>query len=165
MSVIIGLLFSLLSTGIIVSFSFPYYAKQKFFIAFNQFLQKVNVNTNFFQDNIHSLISDPNYNYDSHIFGDVIKEYQSYLNVNDKKSFLNKIDKLKMLNVNDKLQIGQFFVGLGHCDCETQTKTTNAVCEYIKERLDDANNEVRTKAILIQKLGIIAGLVVFILLL
>ena len=146
----------------VLSFCLPYYSKQKFFMALKQFLQAVDINVCFLQNNIHNIISTSKFNNTD--FQHIIKSYQNYLLTKDEQIFLNDINKIGILSDDDKTYISNYFLTLGHTDCDTQTSNTKTIKQYIEQRLNNANEDIQTKAMLIQKLAIIAGLVVFILL-
>lgn len=163
MNIILSFLIAVLSSICVINFSMQYYARQKFFIGLNGFLQNLNTNVAFLQNNIHQVIAKNDTN--SMAFNNILHYYDNFLLTKDDKTFKEQINKEKLISQNDKTQLIEYFLFLGHGDCEAQTQKTNAFLQYTKQRKEEIDNDVRTKAILIQKLGIIAGLMIFILLL
>jgi len=163
MNIFLSLLFGVLTALCIMSFALPYYKRQKFFVAFNQFLDNISLNTSFFQNDLHTIINQTS-KY-SGTFEQVIKAYNHYLSTNDQSILNNEIQQITSIDTNDKMQLTQFLVSLGKSDCETQASNTKLAMQYVKDRLEQTRQEISNKAVLIQKLGIIAGLVVFVLLL
>ncbi|MBQ7602673.1 MAG: hypothetical protein IJU58_00800 [Clostridia bacterium] len=163
MSIIFSFVIAVLSSICVISFSIKYYARQKFFVELNDFLQNLNTNVAFLQNNIHQVIAKSNTN--SLIFNNILQSYDKFLSTKDEKVFNTEINQEKLILQSDRSQLIEYLLFLGHADCETQTFKTNAFLQYTKQRKEEVDNDVHTKAILIQKLGIIAGLMIFILLL
>lgn len=164
MNFLISLIISILSGLVVMSFSHKYYNKAKFFNAFNVFLQTVCTNTQFFQDDIKKIISNTPQN-SSTPYNTIINSYLQFLTDNNKQTLLQSINSLTELSALDKEKICLFFYELGHTDNTTQLNSIQALQKHIAERIQETKQEINTKAVLIQKLGIVLGMAIFILLL
>lgn len=164
MNILISLIISILSGLVVMSFSHKYYNKAKFFNAFNVFLQTVCTNTQFFQDDIKKIINAMPQNNNAS-YNALINSYLKFLSENDRQKLSQNISTLTELSALDKEKICLFFYELGHTDNTTQLNSIQALQKHIAERIQETKQEINTKAVLIQKLGIVLGMAIFILLL
>ena len=159
LALIIGICFCLL----LMTFSYKYYARLRFFLATERWLGGMELNINFLQKDVLSILNAQKETR-SITFESMLKSYKTLLNDNDKKKFYESINNLNYVNDEDKERLYDYFSMLGHSDCDTQTQSTRALVEYVKSRIILCRQEINQKALVIQKLSIILGLVVFILL-
>ena len=160
---VLALCFGVLSTIVLMLFSVKYYLINSFYLSLVSFLDNVKLNLNFIQLNIHELINKENYN--NYVFQKLLNDYQSYLNTKDEKNFAVSVKSIKFLSVQENETILNYFLKLGHSDSETETRLTDNFLIYANEKLMLSKQNVNKKAILIQKLAIILGVAVTIILL
>ncbi len=164
MNILISLTISILGGLVVVSFSYKYYNKAKFFNAFNVFLQTIYANMQFFQDDIKKIINTMPQNNNTS-YNTLVNSYLKFLAENDRQKLAQNISALTELSALDKEKICLFFYELGHTDNTTQLNSIQALQKHIAERIQETKQEINTKAVLIQKLGIVLGMAIFILLL
>ena len=164
MNIFLSLLLGTLTCLVVMLFSYKYYSKGRFFNAFNVLLQSISTNTQFLQDDIIKVIQNHPKTSNS-IYNSIIDNYIKFLKTNGKQEFAQNIDSITELSALDKEKLVLFFNDLGHTDCDTQLNNIKSLQKYISTRIEETKQDIKTKAIIIQKLSIVLGIAVFILLL
>ena len=148
---------------VVMCFSYKYYARLNFFLSMENLLNGMKVNISFLQKDILSIL-ETNKSKRSATFDDLLYKYKQFLQDNDTDKFGKNIKSLNNLNSEEQEHMLQYFLTLGHSDCNTQTSATQVLTEYVAKRVECCRQDIKQKAMIIQKLSIIVGLAVFILL-
>ena len=139
-----------------------FYDRLKFFEDFKNFLDNLNINFSFLQDELPKVIE--NYNNLTQ-FGILISSFKNYLQNMNVDSFLIEIKAIPNLKNEEQEKISDFFCQLGRSDVNTQKTLISSTKSYVENVVNCCREEVNKKATLIQKLGVVVGLVVVIMLL
>ena len=162
MNIFFAVIVGILASFCVMLFSYKYYVRKNFFLALSRFLDEIELNLSFLKDDLHKLTK--NFSSNSLKFDDVLKAYESFLDTSNNAEFETKILSFTFLNDDEKQKVLDYFKKLGRSDCSTQNDLTKAMQKYVLEKMDVCKSDVSKKANLVQKLSVIFGLFVIILL-
>lgn len=150
------------SSFVMILFSQKYYARKNFFDSFLSFLEEISLNLSFLKNDLPKLLSE--FRSNSQNFKDILDAYILYLSTNDEEAFKSSIYAQGGLKQEEQIKIIDYFLRLGRTDCKTQEELTKTLITYVLEKLNVCKKDIASKCTLIQKLGIVFGIVVVILL-
>lgn len=163
MNFVLAFCFGVIAAIVLMLFSVKYYSKNAFYLSMINFLEDVKLNLSFSQNNIHELIAkESNGNY---VFHHILIAYQAFLTSKEESPFISFVKSIKFLTNEEQNAIVNYFLKLGHSDLGTENKLNDGFLAYSAEKLEISKQNINKKAILIQKLAIVLGLAVTIILL
>ncbi|MDD3831939.1 MAG: stage III sporulation protein AB [Clostridia bacterium] len=144
--------------GSCVLLGFMYASKyvdaEKFFYSFSMFCQQFSANLGYQQHTIDQILSQGNY---SKHFVDC-----ALISMSSNQS-TERLHTIRFLNDTDKGYIQDFFASIGRSDAQTQAVQLQFFSTYASQRLIECQQESKNKGKMSQKLGIIVGLLLCIL--
>ena len=162
MPIFLSILFGVLASFVCMMSSYKYYAKYNFFLSLNEFLNDIKVNLTFLKNENDKVLSKNTKQ--SQGVSNLILWYKDFLSTKDEAGFCQKVENIRHINNEDKQTICKYFCMFGRNDCQTEKNINEKMLDYVNKRLDETKEEIHQKAVLIQKLSIILGIVVIILL-
>ena len=162
MPIILCVVLGTISGFIVAYHSKKYYNRLNFFLSFDDFLSELGLNFGFLQDEIPKLIGKT---YNSSHFNKIMESFKEFVKLNDCNKLKTQIGEIALIKNEEKEKIFGFFYTLGRSDLETQRNLTRTFKLYIQDKIILSKQDVDKKGTLIQKLSVIAGMFVVILLL
>ena len=150
MKIAIGIIVIIICALFSVLFAEKYKEKKFFYHDFKNFNNKILSEVSFKKDNVENII---NHMDDSGLFSITAKEY-----INDNKSFSNKNF------FNEEIEyVNNYFKNLGQVDVNTQLDELNSTSDYLKDKYKFYEDEYKKYYKLYIKVGILIGLIAFVL--
>jgi len=160
MSLCIGIILLVLSSGVGVSIANGYKRRSKFLNDFDSFLQIMLSNCSFLQEPLKRVL-ETNKGRFGRDFDAFLADF--YKNLDTKEEFLFDWRKTqRIVSVDEASFVEGILSSVGRLDCFSQIDEIKNAKETLKEKLKNACEIVKTKGIMSTKLGIIVGTGLFI---